>query len=378
MPDLQAVLQRIRPHLSYWLPRVQLSAGEVRGIGFDGTVGDASWRNSVLTLDRVRIAERQLALVLTPVADGSFILTAHTAENDVRWRLVWTGAEIKGEGALWDQPVQLSAHFPAQGWLPSDASAVAENWRLPAARIKLGAPYAQVQGDARVSWRDGAFDLSLNAKAEPAADTKTKAPSFEASAAAHGNLRELTLTALHVDAPFATAKLTAPVTFSIDRPLSAESAQLIVQADLAKLPWLEARGKVDGTVTVTGDTVAARQTFELRFSDFSMRDFSVKEAQARGVLTWPKMELTGLKVQLDETSSLEAHGAVDWQTRELTGVAVTAKLGPEWFARWLPQGTSWTTAEFSATAEGPLDYAASPGFAQTHRGAFAAAASVRD
>ena len=112
--------------------------------------------------------------------------------------------------------------YTTQGWLPAEASAVAEKWQLPAARVKLGAPYAQVRGDARLVWREGAFDLSLNARAEPAA--KTKAPPFEANATAHGNLREVTLTALHVDAPFGTARLSAPVTFSIDRPVSAESA----------------------------------------------------------------------------------------------------------------------------------------------------------
>jgi hypothetical protein len=354
MPDLQAVLRRIRPHLSYWLPRVQLSAGEVRGVGFDGTIAEANWRNSILTGDDALIGQHRLAFVLTPTADGSFNLAAHTAENDGRLRLVWSGTELKGEAVLWDQPLQLSARFPAQGWLPAEASAVAANWRLPAARVKLAAPYAELQGDARLIWRDGTFDLSLNAKAAPAADDKSKAPPFEASATAHGNLHELTLTALHVDAPFATATLTAPVTFSLDRPLAAESARLIVQADLAKLPWLEARGKVQGTVTVSGDTVAARQSFELKFSDVAMRDFVIKEAQAGGILAWPQMELTELKVQLDETSSVEAHGTVDWQKRELREVALKAKLGPGWFARWLPAGASWSTAEVTATAEGPL------------------------
>ena len=355
LADLQALANRLGPRVSYWLPRVQLTSGEVHGFGPDILIAQASWQKSVLTVDGLCIAGHQLAFALTPAADASITLTAHTMENEARLRLVWSGAEIKGEAALWDQPLQLAARFPAQGWLPAEASAVAENWRLPAARVKLGTPYADVKGDVRLIWRDGTFDLALNAKAAPAANDKSKAPPFVANATAHGTLRELTLTALHIDAPFATAKLTAPVTFSVDRPLSAESAQLIVQADLAKLPWLEARGKVEGTVNVTGNTAAARQTFELKFNDVAVHELSVKEAQASGVLEWPRMELTKLKVQLDETNSLETHGSVNWQTRELTGVAVQAKLSPTWFARWLPKGATWTTAEFSVTAEGPLD-----------------------
>ena len=354
LPDLRVLLQRIGPRASYWLPRVRLAAGEIRGFGPDLAIARASWQNFALTVEGLRVAGRQLGFVLAPAADGSVALTAHTTENDARLHLVWSGDEVKGEAGMWDQVLHLSARFPAQGWLPVEASAVAENWRLPAARLQLGTPYAQVTGDARLIWHDNKFDLSVDAKAAPAADDKSKAPPFAASASAHGNLRELTLTALHVDAPFATATLTAPVTFSLDHPLSAEPAQLTVEADLAKLPWLEARGKAQGTITVSGDTAAARQTFALRLSDIALRDFTIREAEASGVLEWPRLELTRLTVQLDESNQVDAHGAVNWQTRELSGVNVQAKLDPSWFARWLPPGAGWTTAEITATAEGPL------------------------
>ncbi|HEY8995664.1 MAG TPA: hypothetical protein VIM71_13430, partial [Lacunisphaera sp.] len=354
LPDLKAAAERVVPRLFYWLPRVQLNAGEVHGFGPDLTVARLNWQKEAVTVDGLGVAGRQLAFALTPTAEGTITLTAHTKENDAQLRLALTGAALTGEAVWWEQTVQLAAQFPDAGWLPKEASAVAENWRLPAARVKLGVPYAQVSGDARLLWREGAFDLSLNARAEPAADTK-KAPPFTARAAARGTLRELTVTALDVDAPFATAKLTAPVTLSLDRPLAAESAKLTVKADLTKLPWIEARGHAEGTVTVTGDTAAARQEFALKFSDVAVRDFSVKAAQAHGTLAWPRMELTTLQVELDDTSSLQAHGAVDWQTREVSGVAASAKLGASWFARWLPAGAGWDSAELTATAAGSLD-----------------------
>jgi translocation and assembly module TamB len=354
LPDLQTALHRLGPKFVSWLPRALLTSGQVHGLGPAITVDRIDWAKSVLTVDGVGAGERRLAFVLTPAADGSITLSAQTVDKDARLQLLWSGAEINGEAVLWEQPLHLAARFPAQGWLPTEASAVAENWRLPASRVKLGAPYAQVTGDARLVWREGAFDLSANAKAEPATDTN--APPFEARAVAHGTLRELTLTELHVDAPFATAKLSAPVTFSLYRPLAAESAQLVVQADLAKMPWLEvAQGKLDGTVVVTGDRTVARQTFELMGGNIRVRDFSLKEVQARGVLAWPELKLTELKVQLDETSSLETHGIVNWQTRELAGVALSAKLSPAWFARWLPAGAGWTVLDATATVEGPLD-----------------------
>ncbi|MDI1248858.1 MAG: translocation/assembly module TamB domain-containing protein [Lacunisphaera sp.] len=354
LPSLPSALQQLGLRLAYWLPQARLTTGELRGFGPPVTITSAVWQKSTLTIEGLHVADQVISLGLTPATDGTVVLTAHTATNDARLRLVWSGAEIKGEAMLWDQVLQLAARFPSAGWLPTEASAVAENWRLPAARLKLGAPYAEVRGEGRLLWRDHTFELSASAKAGPAADDKTKAPPFEASAKAQGNLRELTLTAFHIDAPFATARLSAPVTFSLDRPLAAESARLTVQADLSKMPWLEARGQVQGTVTVAGDSAAARQDFDLKFNDIAVQDLILREAEARGTLTWPLLELTALKIRLDEISSLEARGRVDWQTRELAGVALAAKLGPAWFSRWLPAGTTWTMAEVATTLEGPL------------------------
>ncbi len=352
LSDLQAAVQRLGPRVGYWLPRLHLSAGSVRGFGPDLTIAQVNWQNAKLAVEGLQVSNQVIGFVIAPATDGTVVLTAHSAGNQARLRLVWSGAEIKGEAVWWDQPAQLSARFPAQGWIPAEASVVADNWRLPAAHVKLGVPYAFVQGDGRMIWRDGAFDLSLKAKAEPAADNK--APPFEASATARGSLREVTLTALHVDAPFATAKLSAPITFSLDHPLAGESARLSVQADLAQMPWFAARGKVEGSVVVASNNATARQAFALTFSDVTLRDFTLKSAQARGTLAWPLLELTELKVQLDENSSLESHGAVNWQTRELTGAALTAKFTAASLARWLPAGASWESGELNATAEGPL------------------------
>ena len=353
MPGLQSMLQRLGPVLVRWLPLAQLKSGEIRGLGIPLSIASADWHNGALRIDDLRVTGHSIALVITPTAGGSLTLSAHTAGNEARLQLVWADQEIKGEAIVWTQPVQLAARFPPSGWLPAEASAVAAHWQLPAARLRLGAPYAQVHGDARLGWRDGAFDLSLDVKAEPAAGTK--APSFTAAAAAHGTLRELVLTALNVDATFATAKLSAPITFNLDGPLAAASAQLVVQADLAKLPWIEAHGRGQGTVTVTGDTAAARQDFHLAFTDVALPGFTLQKATATGVLHWPLLELTAFTAQLDQTSSVQAHGAVNWQTRELAGLALHAKLGPAWSARWLPAGATWDSADLDATIDGPLD-----------------------
>lgn len=353
LPDLHAALRRVGPRLGYWLPRVHLAQGEVRGFGPDITVASIDWQHATLRVEGLQIAHRVIAFVVTPTAGGATV-TARTTDDEIRLQLTLAGTELKGTATVWAQPLQLAARFPAQGWMPTEASLIAAHWQLPAARVKLGAPYAEVRGDARLLWREGAFDLVFDARAAPAADSKTKAPPFEASAATHGTLREVTLTALALNAPFATAKLTAPVTFGLDRPLAAQSAQLNVKADLAKFPWFDASGTVTGTVEVNADSVAAAQTFQLEFVDVVLPRFTLQNARARGALRWPVLELSTLEMQLDETSRVQARGAIDWQTRTFSDVTLQAKLGSAWFARWLPAGTTWDSAELDATLAGPL------------------------
>ena len=353
LPDLRAALERVGPRVAAWLPRLELTNGELRGYGPDVAVAHAVWNDTTLTLEGVRVSGHRFDLTLAPAADGAVVLAAQALDQDARVRLALAGPDLTGQAVILDQPLQLSARFSAVGWVPVEASAVADNWELAAARVKLGAPYERVRGNARAQWRDGGFSVTVDARADPGADAR-KAPPFTARATARGTLRELVVEALDLDTPFATARLTAPVSFSLDRPIAAESARLTLKADLAKLPWIEGRGRVDGTVSVTGGTAAARQDFSLNFQEVAAGGFSLKAAQARGTLAWPVLEVTELSAQLDDTSSVEARGRVDWQRREFNDVSLSAQLGPSWLMRWLPAGAGWQRAELSATTAGPF------------------------
>jgi translocation and assembly module TamB len=355
MPWLLALLRRVDHGLVRWLPRAQLDQGLVHGVGPDWSIAHVTWQKNTLVLQGVLTAHGAYDVTLEPGGIGPFVLTAHAIGSDAQLHLTWTGEEFKGTATWWNQPAQITAVYPAQGWTPTEASVTAANWVLPAARVKLAAPYASVLGDARLVWHDGAFDLTASARAQPAKDNP--APPFSAHAAAHGTFREFTLTAFDVEAPFATANLTAPVTFGFDHPLAAEAAQLRVTADLAKLPWGNGQihGTLKGTVTVTGNSAAPRQTFALDCDAVTLPGFTLQAAHVAGNLQWPRLELTTLQVQLDKTSHLEAHGLIDWQQRTLSGAALQASFTSAALARWLPAGLSWDIAVLSATAEGPFD-----------------------
>ncbi|MEO6994750.1 MAG: translocation/assembly module TamB domain-containing protein [Lacunisphaera sp.] len=354
MADLQRLLIWLAPILHHWLPLVRLDDGELRGITPEMTLAHGVWHDSTLTVNGVSLAGWVLDGVIATKPDHTFVVTARSTAKDARVELAWSASAVTGTGAWWDQPVQLSAHYADEGWLPATADIAASNWDLAASRLKLGAPYVRVQGQARLQWSHEAYDVSLNAKAVPAAGAK--APAFEAQASAHGNFHDVTLTALHVDAPFATAKLSGSVTFSVAHPLKTNAAQLSVKVDLAKLPWIEARGTAEGHVTVSPDEAGSRQAFEMDFAGVSTENFSLEKGRVRGVLAWPKLTLETFDAQLDKNSSISARGSVDWQTRELSDVTLQAKLvGSASLAHWLPPGAGWATADISASAAGPLD-----------------------
>jgi translocation and assembly module TamB len=353
MADLQRLLIRLVPILHHWLPNVHLQSGELRNVTPEMTFREADWHDSILTVNGFGIIGLDLAVRIAPTTEGSFAVTANSPGKDVRLSSVWSAPEIKADGAWWNQPVRVSAHYAPQGWLPGEAKAIAENWQLPASRVKLGAPYVLIRGGGHANWRNETFDLALNAKAEPAAGAK--APAFEAQAEARGNMHELMLTALHIDAPFATASLSAPVTFSVSHPLSASAAQLSIKADLSKMPWIDGKGLAQGSVTVTGDAANSRQTFQLEFDEVVLKDYALQKARLRGVLEWPRLTLEEFEAQLDKNGSVTAHGSINWETRELNGVVLDGTVGPAWFARWLPQDAGWATAKIHAIAEGSLD-----------------------
>lgn len=353
LPALGALTRQLAPRLVFWLPRLRLSNGEITGLGPPLPIAQADWSNPTLAVAGLQVAGRAVAFQVQPGAAGALALTARSAGNEFTLQLELRGVELRGRATVLEQPLELFARFPPAGWVPVEARVVATDWSLPAASVKLGALYAAVQGRGRADWQAGKFEISLDARATPKPDAK--APALEASARAHGTPAEITLTALHVDAPFATADLSAPVTFALDRPAFSGAAQLAVTVDLAKQPWFDATGRGEGRVTVSGSSAAnARQEFDLAGSGFSLAGFAVKEARVRGTLQWPRLEVTDLLAELDDMSRVSAGGYLDLQTDTFSGVTLKAYLTPAWFLPWLPAGTTWQTAELEATVDGPF------------------------
>ncbi len=362
MADLQPLLIRLMPILHRWLSKVELGAGELHGFTPELKLARATWDSSGLRVDGLEgLAGQKLNAVIATTTENNFSINATTVAKDAQLHVIWSPPEITAVGTWWNQPVKADARYAAQGWVPADATITAENWQLPASRLKIGAPYERALGGGTLIWHEGTFQISLNGKAEPGANTK--APPLDASAEVRGNFQEITVTALRVNSVFATASLSAPVTFTVAHPLAANAADLAVKVDLSKFPWHKAAGKAEGHVKISPETASARQVFELEFSDVALDGLALKKGSVQGALEWPLLTLEKLEVQLDQTSYVKAQGAIDWQTRQIRNATLEGKAGSYWLGRWLPENVNWTAIEISAQIQGSLD-------APEHHGSF--------
>jgi translocation and assembly module TamB len=353
MVSLHALLGRIARGLERWAPRAALRNGTVSWPGATLGVAKADWERGALQWHGLTWAGRRFDGTIRIADAGVISLEAEQqAGAGTTMRLTWTGAGVAGGASIWAQPLTVKAHFAPQGWMPDEATAVADQWTVPADRVKLGEYYARVRGGGRVSWHAAGFALSVNATAEPKAGIK--APPLEVRAEAAGNRQAWSLTALRVRAPFAQAELSAPVKFGFGRDLRGGPARLTVAVDLSKQPWIEARGRLEGTVDFKESTLRGlAPEFEFTLGEAGTRDLAVRHAVVKGTLDWPRLEFSRLAVQFDDTSEAEASGACDLRAGVLDGVELKAKLGSAWFARWLPKDAAWAGATVAAKISGP-------------------------
>lgn len=353
MPALHALLFKISRILNRWLPTAVIGPGTVRWPRGGLTLASATWKDRTLSAKDVRLYGQAFDAEVDLAQDGVIKVHAIDVPHEIEARVAWTNTTVAGTASCWKQPVQLSARYDQAGWLPLEALARADQWIVPAERARIGAQYAQLTGGGTLTWRDKAFAISVHAKALP--KENIKAPALEGHLEATGDREALTITGLQLDAPFARARLSAPVVLDFNGQARGAPASLSLEADLAKQSWVEARGLIKGAVVVSAANTSTKASFDLSLERISVAGYAVQQAQARGTWQWPQLVLSELTVQLDETSRAKLAGIIDWQQRRLENVTVEATVKPAWFARWLPAGVTWENAILTGTLTGPFE-----------------------
>jgi translocation and assembly module TamB len=349
MPALHDRLKKIAAPLQRWLARATVGPGEVRWPRGVLTLAEANWTGGILTGRQVSYWGQTFDLTIDASPADLLVVAARQPAREAAARLEWRGHAVTGTGTWWGQPAQIDGSFPAEGWLPRTANISAENWILPAGRVGLGAHYSQLTGAGSLSWQGQDFLASLVARAEPRAGVE--APAFEVRLGARGDAQAITIAELKIDAPFAQANLSGPVTFTRRGELQGNPAHFSIEVDLAKQPWVEATGRLSGSLTTAS---TARQDFAFTLNDARLSGIAIQQAAARGHWQWPRLAISSLEVQLDSSSSARLAGTIDWERRELSDVSVDATVSSASLSRWLPARLAWETGTVKATLNGPL------------------------
>lgn len=348
------ILFKVAAGLERWAPRTDVAAGRVTWPGGGLELAAARWRTRTLSVDGLQVGGQTGAVAATFATDGRLQVSAHPLAAPWEVELTGTEADLAGTITLWNQRATLAAHLPVTGWMPESAELTATGWTLPAEKLSLGAGYAVVRGDGRVSWREGRFETSLAFAGE--ARPQSPAPPLNARVHATGDRSAVTVDLLVIDVPGLAASLDQPVVLDYQGRPRGGSAQLSLRAELDKLPWLTAaQGHVTGTATWRPtDEGWARIEGTLAAQDMKAGRWAMARLAAGWLLDWPKFQVRDVAVSLAEGGELKGGATLDLATKTLVEAEADGAIKPSLIAPWLPGSTDFDSLTLSARAHGPL------------------------
>jgi translocation and assembly module TamB len=354
---LRAQLHRIAAQLDRWLPRAQTGAGIVRFAGGEITLKDANWAGRELTVGGLSFRTWSVdGTVAFRETEDLLRVALKTTDGEAETKLESRGASLAGE-LVWNaQRATFAAQFPPAGWLPREGNLQANDWVVPAAKLKLGKTYASVAGTVRVALDGERVRASVQARGEPIAGQT--APPLAVDLRGEGTMQAFTVQALRAEIPGITARLTEPVVIERGGRLRGEGARLVIQGDLAKQPWFKATGLVesDALVASSGDTATAIPgvTFSLRGRGLTASGVDIASVDARGRLSWPRLEIEAASLIGGAGEQLALRGGWDFGAKEVIGARIEGELRRSSIARWLPKQPEFDVARIKVSAQGPL------------------------
>jgi len=337
---LHPLLEKIGVNLGRWLPRAEVQDGAVHWPKGGFRLRDAVWQGNTLTIAGLGWIAGSADGKIAFLPGEDIRVTAQEPDREWIAAVDWTGAEVKGKATAWDQPLAVTGHYGATGWMPESARADTGDWSLAARRAGLGDNYGVLTGGAWAEWKKTAFELSVHLTAEP---KSPGLPPLKILAHADGDRTRFTVEQLQVELPFATVHLDHPIVMGYGRQTVPAVARVTFAANLTQWPAWAAHGRVNGQATVT-EQVGTRPVIA-----FNAR------ALAAGWKRYPE-------------GDYDLAGTVNWQARTVAGLQVKAHWAAAALQSWLPAGATLSGVDLTASAEGPWDQL-------THRGELKIAAA---
>lgn len=343
-----------------WLPR----AAEI-GRRLERRVGVVELREG-----RVRVAGEEIAVPSFVVRGGELGATAGARGHSVELtatpakgvaRLRWREGDVvvsarldaaggDGELAWGENRAPWSVGFSPGEWIPARIDVRGADWRVPAARLGLGAAYEDLRGGFQVN-RDGS-DLvaTLDATARP---RRAGLPEVRAALAARADAARMRVERIEINAPQARASLSAPLEWRRGAGWGSDGEPVFSwAADLGALTGGEARGRLEGAARWLAAAESWRVRWEARGADLGWREVSGLTVEARGETDATATTLTQAEAKTPDGSHAEARGRFVHDAWRIEGGVLRARLTGEGLRPWLPEKTALASAELELRAEG--------------------------
>ncbi len=147
--------------------------------------------------------------------------------TNFRPKLHWSGADVNGNARLGRSRSICSTTLSCR------TNGCSRSAKVSAGKLGVGPPAAsnlshittRSTPPAFLNWQQGHFDVDRPDSGRRAGARRQAAPVLEAHAEAHGDRHSITLAALHLTAPFATAELSSPVTYDFAHGFHDSAAQ---------------------------------------------------------------------------------------------------------------------------------------------------------
>ncbi len=350
---VRSVLWKIAGELDDWLPRAAIGPGSVRWPGGELRIGSGRWDRSTLTVKELRYnvlaADATLAFV---EADDDIRIIAEDSAHGVTCRFDSRGTQVIGAVTALDQRASIVARFAATGWIPPEATLIADGIRIPAERLKLGPAYATVEGHARVEWRTDHFFADVGLRGVPG--SRGVAPPLSVAFRGRGDPQLFTLEAFRAELPGAFADLSEPVSIERSGRIRQTAARLVFNVDLSRQPWFPAKGVVAGQArVVNGSEAVPLVQFDANAADLTIAGTAVGRSEVHGRFEYPRLVLESAVFEGSADEVVRATGGWDLRSREVLDAHVEGTLHLATLGRWLPRGLHLESARFDATASGP-------------------------
>ncbi len=341
--------------LGSYLSRVELNEGRVSLEGKDTLELSQITLSPQSLAARLKYSPRSLEATLEVAfaAPGDWKIAADVPQYELALatRLLASESDTSLRGTLtsFQNPIQIEATWQST-LLPSSAKLSTKAFALDQ-RYAFWSTAPALQVDASANWSGQAFDYSIEGF-----DTSAPTKAAAIQLAGTGSQTALQIDTAKVDLPWLSVESDKPILldFTLDNPL--EAATLEAKLDLAKVPFLEASGKLNAHLkTKTSAQGLPIIIAELHGAKVTLWDSVLETVSANVELLGQSASIKSLDLKTAAGSSLSLDGEIDIEEKRLSNTHLSLQLENEsQRLRELLPNIDWQTALGELELTGPI------------------------